>query len=414
MGVAKSTKANSPPGRALPGAMKREASAAPRRPSKSTQPAFEIDGNVLNLLVSGVERRAALLAMIAGAETSLRILYYIFCDDQVGREVRDAMVAAAARGVDVRLIVDGFGSDVPPTFFDGLRQAGGDVCQFLPRYGRRYLLRNHQKLVLADERRVLIGGFNVQDDYFDDKKGWRDLGLRLEGPAAKRLVPYFEALRRWTHQSRPSIRALRRMLARTGDARGGKVRWLLGGPTRRLSAWALDLKREMERADNVDIISAYFAPNPKMLRALEGIVARGGRARVITPSKSDHSIAVAAARHTFHRLLKRGVGVFEYAAQKLHTKLFVLDGSVQIGSANFDMRSLYLNLELMLRIEDPAFTDHVRAYFEGEIADSKHITAAAHAKAGWLDRLRWSAAYFMMAVVDTNITRRLNFGPDGK
>ena len=170
----------------------------------------------------------------------------------------------------------------------------------------------------------------------------------------------------------------------------------------------------MERAHRLDLIAAYFAPSPRMMRRIEGAAGRGGETRVLTPSKTDHKAAVAAARHTFTRLLKRGVRVFEYQPRKLHTKLFVIDDVVHIGSANFDMRSLFLNLELMFRVEDRAFAAHMRAYFEGELADSREITAEEHAKAGWADRMRWSVAYFVMAVLDANVTRRLNFGIDGE
>jgi cardiolipin synthase len=90
----------------------------------------------------------------------------------------------------------------------------------------------------------------------------------------------------------------------------------------------------------------------------------------------------------------------------------VIDNVVHIGSANFDVRSLFLNLEIMLRIEDQAFADHMRAYFEGEMADSHQIRPANHERAGWLTRLRWALAYYLMAVVDASVTRRLSFGVD--
>lgn len=373
---------------------------------------FVVDGNRLTPLIAGAERLQALIALIDGAERSLRLLYYIYCDDKAGRQVRDAMDRALARGVEVRLIVDGFGAQLPADFFESLQRDGADVCRFLPRYGRRYLLRNHQKLALADEARVIIGGFNIEDDYFEDGTGWRDLGLLVEGPAAQRLTGYFDALAAWTHQPKARLRDLRRALATWSEPTGGPVRWLLGGPTRRLSPWARTVKAEIQRAMRLDIISAYFAPHPLMMRRIERVPRRGGRTRVITPSKSDHAVAVAAARHLFKRMLKRGVEVFEYQPQRLHTKLYVIDGTVHIGSANFDMRSLFLNLELMLRIEDDAFAAHMRGYFEGELAASRQIRAEDVAKAGPIDRLRWGIGYFIMAVLDTNVTRRLNFGAE--
>jgi len=149
-----------------------------------------------------------------------------------------------------------------------------------------------------------------------------------------------------------------------------------------------------------------------MMRAIESVPRRGGEARVIAPSKTDHKVAILAARHTYHRLLMRGVKVFEYQRLKLHTKLFVIDDVVHIGSANFDVRSLFLNLEIMLRIEDREFATYMRGYFEGEMADSRQIRPAIHERAGLLTRLRWAMAYYLMAVVDASVTRRLSLGRD--
>ena len=389
-----------------------ESTKTPKKPRLDRAKDFTVDGNRLTLLIAGSERLEALIGLIDGAKHSLRLLYYIYTDDETGRLVRAAMERALGRGVKVSLIVDGFGSSAKPDFFVPLESKGADVCQFLPRFGRRYLLRNHQKLALADETTAIVGGFNVEDDYFDDEKGWRDLGIAIEGPAAKRLVGYFDALARWTHKPRARLRDLRHALSRWSNPKGGKACWLLGGPTRRLSPWARTLRLDVRRAQRLDVIAAYFAPTPRMMRAIESVPRRGGKARVITPSKTDHDVAIAAARHTYHRLLSRGVEIFEYQRLKLHTKLFVIDDVVHIGSANFDVRSLFLNLEIMLRVEDKAFADHMRAYFDGETEDSRRIRPKIHERAGWLTRLRWALAYYLMAVVDASVTRRLSFGVD--
>ena len=374
---------------------------------------FVVDGNRLNLLPGGKERLDALIALIDEAKASLRLLYYIYADDDAGRAVRAALARALDRGVRASLIIDGFGSTLPTGFFDDIKAKGADVCRFEPNLGRRYLLRNHQKLALADERIAIIGGFNVEDGYFDDATGWRDLGLRVDGPAATRLAGYFDALQRWTHREHSRLRDLRRALGRWSETDGvGKACWLLGGPTRRLSPWAKALRGEIAKAHKLDMIAAYFAPTPRILRAIERVSRRGGQARIVTAAKSDNNATIAAARHTYHRLLARGVQIFEYQRTKLHTKLFVIDDVVHIGSANFDVRSLFLNLEIMLRIDDKAFADHMRGYVERELADSAEIKRAAHEKASWLDRLRWGVAYWLVAVVDGKVTRRLSFGVD--
>lgn len=381
----------------------------------STQPSFTVDGSRLRLLTEGPERLEALLALIRSARESLRILYYIYVDDNAGLAVRDALIEAARRGVKVSLLVDGLGSEHAAAhhFFAPLVEAGAATCRYEPRLGRRYLLRNHQKLALADEARAIIGGFNVQDSYFGtiEQGAWRDLGLLIEGPAAARLAGYFDVIVSWARQPRAPLRSLRRALNAWSEP-DGALRWLFGGPMRRLSPWVRVVKHDMEHAQRLDLIAAYFAPNPAMLRRLDRLGKRG-EVRLVMPSRADHAIAVWAARFSYAGLLRKRVRIFEYQPTKLHTKLFLIDDAVHIGSANFDIRSLYLNLELMLRVEDPDFAAHVRAYIDGEIANSEEITPALYKQrtTPWR-RLKQMLAYFVMAVLDYTVTSRLNFGPE--
>ncbi|MGN6376595.1 MAG: phospholipase D-like domain-containing protein [Sphingomonas sp.] len=385
----------------------------------SAQPSFTVGGNRLTLLVNGPRRLDALVALIEQAQTSLRFIYYIYADDESGRRVRDALLAAARRGVRVSLVVDGFGSDAASDehFFAPLEEAGATVCRFEPRFGRRYLLRNHQKLALADERRAIIGGFNIDDSYFGKPAGhaWRDLGLIVDGPAAGRIAAYFDTLSDWVQTPHARIARLRRTIYRFSETEGD-IRWLIGGPTRRLSAWARTLRDDLRDAARADIIAAYFCPTPAMLRRFDKTSRRpGSRVRIVTAAKSDNNATIAAARFTYAGLLRKGVEIYEYQPTKLHTKLYVVDDAVHIGSANFDVRSLFLNMEVMLRIEDRAFAQHVRAYVEGEIADSERITRDWWKRhVGWWQRTKQMLAYFVVAVLDYNLTRRLNFGADGR
>ncbi|MEO5868144.1 MAG: phosphatidylserine/phosphatidylglycerophosphate/cardiolipin synthase family protein [Sphingomonas sp.] len=381
--------------------------------SPPPQPTFTVGNNRLTMLDTGPRRLDALIALIDGARTTLRIIYYIYVDDRAGQKVRDALIAATARGVAVSLIVDGMGSEVAQQhgFFEPLADAGVDVCRFVPRWGRRYLLRNHQKLALADEQRAIIGGFNVEDSYFGTpaQKAWRDLGLLVEGPAAEHITGYFDALSAWAKRPKPPLRALRRTLAKWSEP-AGDTRWLFGGPARRLSPWARAVKRDMEAANAVDLIAGYFAPNPGMLRRLDRIGLRG-RARIVLPAKNDHPAAILASRFTYAGLLRKNVEIYEYQPTKLHTKLFVIDDVVYIGSANYDIRSLFLNLEMMLRIDDAAFADHVRGYMDNEVANSERITPALYkARTSIWTRIKQAGAFFVITVVDFNITRGLNAG----
>ena len=380
-------------------------------------PPLEVEGHRLTVLTEGPQRLAELLRLIEGATQSLRLLYYMFLDDESGRRVRDALVAAVGRGVKVSLLIDGFGSDSARAgFFESLARTDAQFCRFTPRLGRRYLLRNHQKLALADDKIVLVGGFNVADDYFGTIEGgaWRDLGLKVEGPGLGCLADYFDALFAWARDPKARIRTLRRMLSKHSEGQG-RLHWLFGGPTRRLSPWARAVKRDMMGASRLDMIAAYFAPSRGMLRRIARIASTGGRARVISAAKSDNNATIGAARHTYWRLLRRGVQIYEYQPTKLHTKLFVVDDVVHIGSANFDMRSLYLNLEMMLRVEDAGFAEQMRQLVDHEIAASTAITRDAFRKRRTpFNRMKWGIAHFLVATLDYNLTRRLNFGLNGR
>ncbi|MGS1015860.1 phospholipase D-like domain-containing protein [Allosphingosinicella humi] len=384
---------------------------ADANPPKSA-PSATVDGNRLTLLPDGPERLDALIALIDEASESLRILYYIFLSDESGTRVRDALIRAVERGVSVSVLVDGFGSDTArKDFFQPLIDTRCAFCRFSPKFGRRYLLRNHQKLALADGRRVIIGGFNVSDDYFGtvESGAWRDLGLEVEGPSVACLVHYFDDLFGWAQRPDRRIRDLRRMLNRH-SIMSGKLHWLFGGPTRRLSPWARAVRRDLKQAKRLDMIAAYFAPGPRLLRRSGNVARRGGTARLVTAAKSDNNATIGAARHTYWQLLKRGVEIYEYQPTKLHTKLFVLDDVVHIGSANFDMRSLFLNLEMMLRIDDAGFARSMRRFVDGEVANSVRITRESHrAQRTWFNRLKWGIAYFLVAVADYRISHRLNF-----
>jgi cardiolipin synthase len=373
----------------------------------------EIAGNRLELVESGEARLRMLLELIAGAEKCIKMLMYMFNPDPVGEQVRDALVAAARRGVEVRLLIDGFGSAAPAAFFDALNEAGGEQCVFNPSYGRRYLLRNHQKLILIDDRIAIIGGANIDDTYMSDRgaEHWRDLWLRIDGPETGMPSRYFDTLFRWSTHRRPRLNYARKRLAEFSEWRG-PLQWKFSGPLSMRNSWWRSIGRDIRRGHRLDMIFAYFAPPGAMLRRI-GRLGRRGRARIVTAAKSDNNATIAAARHSYSRLLRRHVEMYEYQPAKLHTKLAIVDDIVHIGSSNFDYRSLYINLEIMLRIKDAGFAAAMRRYFEGELENSRWITPALHKRRTnpWR-RFKWAISHFLVNVMDYTVTRRLNFRPE--
>jgi len=372
----------------------------------------KVAGNQLELIESGEARLAAILDLIQGAKSSLKLLFYMFTADESGIVVRDALTEAALRGVEVKLLIDGFGSGAPPQFFASLEAGGGETCVFNPQYGRRYLIRNHQKLAIADGRLALIGGANIDDTYMTDSgvEHWRDLWLSIEGPAVRCASEYFDSLFRWTTRKGSKMRALKRLVGRDSQWRG-LVQWKFSGPLSRRNSWWRSIGQDIASGQKLDMIFAYFAPPGAMLRRIGRLArSRNGSARIITAARSDNNATIGAARHTYSRLLRRGVGIYEYRVAKLHTKLAIVDDVVHIGSSNFDFRSLYVNLEIMLRIKDQAFADAMRGHFEREIKSSDRIDPAMHKRrANLWRRLKWALSSFLVTTMDYTVTRRLNF-----
>jgi cardiolipin synthase len=234
---------------------------ADRSPSAAPPIRAEIAGNRLEVIESGDARLRVLLELIDGAQRSIRMLMYMFNPDRAGERVRHALVAAAKRGVEVKLLIDGFGSAAPPDFFTAMDEAGARHCVFNPSYGRRYLMRNHQKLVVVDEAVVLIGGANIDTDYLSDRAEgrWRDLWLRLEGPEAALPARYFDTLFRWSLRKNPSVAYLRRQIAEYSEWRG-PLQWKFSGPLSRRNSWWRSIGQDIRRGHRRDMIFAYFAP----------------------------------------------------------------------------------------------------------------------------------------------------------
>jgi cardiolipin synthase len=385
---------------------------ARKRPTaRSRAESISVDGNRLTLIADGPARLDALLKLIDEAESSLRLLFYMFAADDSGTLARDALVRAAERGVEVWLLTDRFGcSDVKPDFTQPLIDAGIHFCQFHPSWGRRYLLRNHQKMAIADSKRCIVGGSNVSDAYFGkpEDNAWRDLWLVVDGPAAERLGTYFDAVMGWALKKGSKIRTLRKIILVHSECEGA-LQWQFSGPMRRASPLMRVMLRELAGARDVSMIAAYFSPPRAFIRRLCR-VGRRGRARLITASKSDNTTTIYAARYTYPRLIRNGVEVFEYQPTKLHTKLLIVDDVTHIGSSNFDYRSLYLNMEIMLRIDDAQFAKRMQGYVDGEVAGSRQITRAVYRQhAGLWKRIKWAVSHWLVTAVDYTVTRKLNF-----
>ncbi|MBL9217477.1 MAG: phosphatidylserine/phosphatidylglycerophosphate/cardiolipin synthase family protein [Opitutaceae bacterium] len=352
-------------------------------------------------LGSGRALLGAQLEAIDQARGSVRLETYIFAPDETGAGFRTALTAAAQRGVEVDVLMDAFGSlATPEDFFDPLIWAGGRVKRFNAAHPGRFALRDHRKLLLVDDTLAFVGGCNLANEYAGDGiiQGWRDGGVSLRGPLLPVLVGEFAA--QWARADAGEWRLSPGGYARAGGA-DSRVRALCLKPGFGPSALRSALREDLARARDIAITTAYFLPSRRLLRQLMLADRRGARVRILLAGPSDVPLMSLASRSLYRALICSGVEIFEYQPQVLHAKTLVLDGVVYAGSSNLDPRSLRLNFELMLRIEDPALAATARAQFEADLAHSRPI----HAGNSWQQwsawtRLKQRMAHFILARLD--------------
>ena len=374
---------------------------------------FHIAGHDLHVVHSPQDRLGAVLGLIARAKKSIQMFFYMFGDDATGREVRDALVAAANNGVHVQLIIDSFGSgNVSDRFFDALVEAGGCYHCFSTRKGLGYIIRNHQKILIADSAHALVGGFNITDDYFGraGDNSWEDLGIIVSGVQAQKLSDYFEDLARASNNGKVRYRSIRNIIHQWRPGIG-QVQWLLGGPTNRISPWAITFKRSLEANKRFDIVSAYFSPSQTILRRLAKAAKHNKGSRLVVAGKTDNNATIAAARLLYRYLMRRKTRIFEFQSRPLHMKLMVIDDTVYIGSANLDVRSMFINLEIMVRIKDAGLALHMRKLIDELVTQSEEQTRMLlKARDSYWSRFKAALAYFLVNSVDYTIGRRITFG----
>jgi cardiolipin synthase len=374
---------------------------------------FHIAGHDLHVVHLPQDRLGAVLGLIARAEKSIQMFFYMFGDDATGREVRDALVTAANNGVHVQLIIDSFGSgNVSDRFFDALVEAGGCYHCFSTRKGLGYIIRNHQKILIADSAHALVGGFNITDDYFGraGDNSWEDLGIIVSGPQAQKLSDYFEDLARASNNGKVRYSSIRNIIHQWRPGIG-QVQWLLGGPTNRISPWAITFKRSLEAGKKFDIVSAYFSPSQTILRRIAKAAKHNKGSRLVVAGKTDNNATIAAARLLYRYLMRRKTRIFEFQSRPLHMKLMVIDDTVYIGSANLDVRSMFINLEIMVRIKDAGLALHMRKLIDELVTQSEEQTRILlKARDSYWSRFKAALAYFLVNSVDYTIGRRITFG----
>ena len=337
-------------------------------------------GNRIELLRSGGEYFPALIQSIEQAQSEIRLETYIFENDQTGRRIAEAMIAAVRRGVHVHVAVDGFGS---PGFMDGvgrtLLNGGVEVYIYRPELARfrikRYRLRRlHRKLACIDARVAFVGGINIIDDLNPPSlpEPRFDYAIKVEGPVVADIhhtMVRLWVMLRWVHLGRRYRPRKQKLNCQKLD--GGIEAALVIRDN-------LKHRREIERAylkaihtarEEIIIANAYFLPGRAFRRALRAAAERGVKVTLLLEGLVEYRLQYFATLALYNTMLGAGIRVFEYRKSYLHAKVAVVDGEwATVGSSNIDPFSLLLAREANVLVRDESFARELRSSLEQAMA----------------------------------------------
>jgi cardiolipin synthase len=315
-----------------------------------------------------------MLAAIRGAKHRVFFESFIVKDDEVGQSFKRALIDAAAGGVEVFVIYDGFANLVVRRRFFSF----GPQVQVMryPVFRAGMLLldvrksgRDHRKLLVVDGEHGFVGGYNIGSAYATQ---WRDTHLRLSGPAAWDLESAFIDF--WNSHRNGAQSELPQRGAEHWESRlrvHRNVPAQLVYPIRGMYLEAIDRSRE-----RILLTQPYFIPDREIVAALLAAARRGVVVRVLMPASSNHVIADWISRGFFTRLLAGGVELWRYQHAMIHAKTMTVDGRWStIGTANIDRLSLAGNYEVNVEIFDPAVAEHLETVFATDQTNSTQLTA---------------------------------------
>ena len=349
-------------------------------------------GNSAQILKNGDQIFPAMTQDIRNAKISVNLETYIFQPDEAGRQFAAAMIDAAKRGVEVRFLIDDYGSKLGD-LEQPLKDAGVKVRVYRPiRLISIYKIgkRTHRKLMIVDGKIGYTGGLGIDKRWLGDARTtaeWRDTQVRVEGPVAAEMQAIFSE--DWTFT--------------TGEILAGEKFFPKLVPAGTLEIEAIKASRGdasslpkmlyymciQAARKSIHIQNAYFLPDRQTRNALIRAVQRGVDVQVMVPgTQIDLPMVRLASRLHYGPMLQAGVKFYEYQPTMMHTKAFVVDGLFStLGSINFDTRSMGKNAEDSLVFYDRGFAEQLEAMFNEDLKRCREITYPRWSHRGLLARI---------------------------
>jgi len=384
------------------------------------------EGNRIRLLESSQHYFSALLAEIAAARRLVHLETYIFADDRTGRSVVEALAAAARRGVQVRLLIDGFGGgDFARRLATSLPQAGAQVRIYGPEHWwrprRRLLRRLHRKLAVIDDRLAYLGGININEEPERDEFTGEPIGPRLdfavecEGPIvatiaiAMRRLWWAVAMANWGGVSEPPARRVRPPQPIQGGLRAALV--LRDNLRHRHSIEHSYLRSFRSARRQILVACAYFLPGRRFRSVLVAAARRGVHVSLLLQGRIEYRLQHYAQRALYGQLLHAGIEIHEYQRSYLHAKVAVVDEDwATVGSSNIDPLSLLLAREANVVVLDRAFSAELGGLIESAIRNhARRLQANDYARRSWAARVTDWIAYGLVRAATVLLARGNNY-----
>ena len=361
--------------------------------------------NQFQLLTDGSEIFPAMLAAINSAQSQILLEMYLIESGKIADSFITALAEASKREVKVYLLLDDYGArDFVQKDRNRLDEAGIHTVYYNPIgfwnpvlvWGwRRTLLRDHRKLLVVDDQVAFLGGMGITDNFdntLTPENYWHDVAVKAKGPVVYDWLTVFQSnWDTWTKkQNLAVVDSYSHKTAVSNNKSPGQAgRVAAGRYFGRSEIQRAFVKRVLGAEHHVWMMTAYFVPMSRLLRAFRLAARRGVDVRLLVPGpETDHpSIRYAGRRH-FYQLLRVGVRIFEYQPRFLHAKVLLCDSWVSLGSSNVDRWNLRWNLEGNQEVEDSVFAHDVRELFETDLKDSTECVLQDWPSRSWIGRWR--------------------------
>jgi cardiolipin synthase len=314
---------------------------------------------------------------IRNAKKHVHVLFYIAKDDAISQEFFSILKEKALAGVEVRLLLDQIGSlKLKKATVKSLREAGIHFTFSnqvkLPFLFYSSQVRNHRKISIIDGEIGYLGGFNIGKEYIDEDPNlspWRDYHLKITGVSVNFLQSVF--LIDWNEHAKEDLNGKSAYFPVM--PKGRICHRFIPTEADHLEAFFIRLIQQAEQT--IIIGTPYFIPSDMIFHELLAALQRGVDISVIVPYNADHFLVQEASYRYLRRLIKEGAAVFQFKHGFYHAKTIVIDDKIcDIGTANFDKRSLFLNKEINCYIYDSEFIKRVKEIIKNDINDSERLS----------------------------------------